>query len=152
MGTNRVNTTVVKRCGRSVKTVNPTFQIVLDEKSKLLFYLNMFIMTKELNISIDFPEELYLEYYDDWRLYSAGLFDGYLFMMGPTAIALCYFKWKGWKVTSCPYENEIRLYNYSVNKMIGIKSYLTDITDCWRVEDIWWQDCVTISAKTLNLN
>ena len=34
MGTNRVNTTVVKRCGRSVKNVkSPTSQIVLDVKS-----------------------------------------------------------------------------------------------------------------------
>lgn len=110
-------------------------------------------MTKEVNIRIKFSEEYYYEeYYDDWRLYSAGLFDGYLFMMGPTSIALSYFKWKGWKLTSNPYGKEIRLYNYSINKMIGIESYKTDGTDCWRVGDIWWQDCVTVSVNTLNLN
>lgn len=132
--------------------LNPTFQIVLDDKSKLLLCLNFFIMIKDLNIRISFAEEIFDEYYDNWRLYSAGLFDGYLFMMVPTSIAISYFMWKGWKLTSCPYENEIRLYNYSVNKIIGIKSYLTNITDCWRVEDIWWPDFVTISSKTLNLN
>ncbi|MBN1618375.1 hypothetical protein JW887_03470 [Candidatus Dojkabacteria bacterium] len=106
-----------------------------------------------MNISIPFSDELYFEeYFDDWRLYSAGLFDGYLFMMGPVSTALSYFKWKGWKSASCPCENEIRLYNYSVNKMIGIELYRTDITDCWRVGDIWWQDFVSISAETLNLN
>lgn len=109
-------------------------------------------MTKELIIRVDFPDELYDEYYDDWRLYSAGVFDEYFFKMCPISIVLSYFIWKGWKLTSCPYENEIWLLNFSVNKLMGIKTYKTDANDYLKVDYIWWQDCVTISIKTLNLN
>jgi len=110
-------------------------------------------MTKGLDITITFSEVWYdEEYHDDWRLYSAGLFEEYLFMISPTSVALSYFFWKGWRLTSCPYENEIRLYNYSVNMIIGIRSFFTDKSDCWRVTDIWWHDCVTICPRTMHLN
>ena len=109
-------------------------------------------MTKVLNIRINRPGGWLDEYNDDSMLYFSGLFDLFNFMMYPTTFAINYFTWKGWKFFSSPSVDEIWLSNFTVNKMIAIKSYRISETDCWRVEEIYQWDCVALDANISYLN